>query len=121
MRFCLKPLFTLACLFSLALHARSALADPVEMVFDGQGAVSRKWTLQQLNRDLPADWSGYNYLVLEFRATSPQRIELELHTPTKVISKRLHPFQNAPGPRCDSLKVFFRAGEWWKRSGIIDQ
>jgi len=30
-----------------------------------------------------------------FRATSPQRIELELTTPGRVIAKRLHPFQNA--------------------------
>jgi hypothetical protein len=70
-------------------------AGAVEFVFDGRGAVSKRWTLQELNPALPADWSGYNFLVLEFRATSPQRIELELHTPGRVIAKRLHPFQNA--------------------------
>jgi hypothetical protein len=84
-------------LFTLALGLVTAVAQagPVEFVFEGHGAVSKRWTLAELDPALPADWSGYKFLVLEFRATSPQRIELELHTPGRVIAKRLHPFQNA--------------------------
>jgi hypothetical protein len=40
----------------------------------------------------PADWTGYDYLVLEFRASSSQRFELGLQTGDKLISKRIHPF-----------------------------
>ena len=83
-----------------------ARAGPVEIVFEGRDAVSRQWTLKELNADLPSDWSGYSFLVLEFRATSPQRIELELHTAGKVIAKRLHPFQNALVRAAIPLKYF---------------
>ncbi|HWA09743.1 MAG TPA: hypothetical protein VG838_09860 [Opitutaceae bacterium] len=86
-----------------------ASAAPVEVTFQGQGAVSRKWTLAELNPDLPSDWTPYNFLVLEFRASSPQRFELELHTPGKVISKRLHPFQNALVRAAIPLKYFSAA------------
>ena len=58
---------------ALGLAAFVAHATPVEFVFEGRGAVSKKWTLKELNPDLPSDWSGYNFLVLEFRASSPQR------------------------------------------------
>lgn len=87
----------LVALFALALEfaAAAANAAPVDFTFDGRGVVSKRWTLAELDPALPADWSGYKFLVLEFRATSPQRIELELHTPGRVIAKRLHPFQNA--------------------------
>jgi hypothetical protein len=80
---------------TLGLAGVITRAAPVEVVFSGTGAVSKKWTLAELNPELPSDWTGYKFLVLEFRASSPQRFELELHTPGKVISKRLHPFQNA--------------------------
>jgi hypothetical protein len=89
----LKSAVLLAWTFVLA--GAVAQAGPVEVVFQGRGAVSRQWTLKELNPELPSDWSGYNFLVVEFRATSPQRIEFELHTSGKVITKRLHPFQNA--------------------------
>ena len=91
---------------AVGLASANAQAGPVEVVFQGRGAVSRLWTLKELNPDLPSDWSGYNFLVLEFRASSPQRIELELHTPGKVIAKRLHPFQNALVRAAIPLKYF---------------
>jgi hypothetical protein len=93
-------------LLAFGLAAAAAQAGPVEIVFEGHGAVSRQWSLKELNPDLPSDWSGYSFLVLEFRATSPQRIELEIHTAGKVIAKRLHPFQNALVRAAIPLKYF---------------
>jgi hypothetical protein len=93
-------------LIPFCLLLRAAAAGSVQFIFNGHGAVSKLWTLKELNPDLPADWSGYNYLVLEFRATSPQRIELELHTSHQKISKRLHPFQNALVRAAIPLKYF---------------
>jgi len=90
----------------LLLCAKLLRADPVSAVFDGAGKVSKEWTLKVLNPDLPADWSAYNFLVLEFRASSPQRFELELHTAQKTISKRIHPFQNVLVRACIPLKYF---------------
>jgi hypothetical protein len=96
-------------MLALGVLAAHLLAAPVEVVFAGKGAVSKKWTLAELNPDLPSDWSGYNFLVLEFRASSPQRFELELFTPGKVIAKRLHPFQNALVRAAIPLKYFSAA------------
>jgi hypothetical protein len=91
---------------AIGFAGAAAQAGPVEVVFQGRGAVSKQWTLQELNAELPSDWSGYNFLVLEFRASSPQRFELELHTRGKVIAKRLHPFQNALVRAAIPLKYF---------------
>lgn len=83
------------CLAMILLHTGNLQAAPLQVEFTGSGSVSKKWSLKELNPDLPADWSPFKFLVLEFRAISPQRFELELHTPKEVISKRVHPFQNA--------------------------
>ena len=53
---------------------------------------TREWTLNELNPDLPCDWTGYHFLVLEFRSTSSQRFELGLQMSPKSVSKRIHPY-----------------------------
>jgi hypothetical protein len=103
-----RSVFLLAGL-ALGLVVTLTQAAPVEVTFQGQGAVSKKWTLAELNPDLPSDWTPYNFLVLEFRASSPQRFELELHTPGKVISKRLHPFEGALVRAAIPLRYFSAA------------
>ncbi len=56
-----------------------ALDQPLQVTF--QGRVSEhKWTLEQLDPQWPSDWSPYEYLVLEMRASSPQRFSLWIHT-----------------------------------------
>ena len=54
-------------------------------------SIERKWTLKELNPDLPSDWSAYDFLVLELKASSPQRFELGFDTPYGIITKRIHP------------------------------
>jgi hypothetical protein len=66
-------------------------AEPNTILFN-QPISTQTWTLKQLNPALPSDWTGYDYLVLEFRASSSQRFELALQTPGKLVSKRIHPF-----------------------------
>jgi hypothetical protein len=51
-----------------------------------------EWTLKEINPDLPSDWTGYDFLVIEFRATSSQRFELGLNMSPKSVSKRIHPY-----------------------------
>jgi hypothetical protein len=48
-------------LFTLALGLVTAVAQagPVEFVFEGHGAVSKRWTLHELDPALPAEWWGY--------------------------------------------------------------
>jgi hypothetical protein len=65
------------CLAAPALHA----ALPVQSTFTGVKS-ERTWTLKELDPDLPSDWTGYEVLVLEFKASSSQRFELALETAT---------------------------------------
>ncbi|MBC7784773.1 MAG: hypothetical protein H7144_13125 [Burkholderiales bacterium] len=55
---------------------------------------THEWTLKQINPELPSDWSDYEFLVVEFRASSSQRFELGLKTATQHVSKRIHPYPN---------------------------
>ena len=43
--------------------ASTALAAPQRVLFEGAES-EHKWTLRELNPELPSDWSGYDYLVL---------------------------------------------------------
>ena len=51
-----------------------------------------EWPLQEINPGLPSDWTGCNFLVIEFRATSNQRFELGLKMSPRSVSKRVHPY-----------------------------
>jgi hypothetical protein len=44
---------------------------------------------------IPDDWSDYNFLVIEWKASSSERFQLELFTPDGMVAKRIQPFQNA--------------------------
>lgn len=68
-------------------------AAPLRVVFDGPEA-EHKWTLKELNPNLPSDWSPYNFLVLEMKASSPQRFWLAFHSQGKVQRRQLHPLPN---------------------------
>ena len=65
------------------------------MVFSGEGISKNAFPTKQLNSDLPADWSDYKYLIMEFQASSPQRFEVGLHTANGYLYKRIHPFAGA--------------------------
>ena len=53
------------------------------------------WTIKELNPDWPSDWSNYRYLVVEFKASSPQRFEFRLNTPKGFSRVMMHPYQGA--------------------------
>lgn len=75
------------CLSATAVHA----ALPVKTVFTGVKS-ERTWPLKELHADLPDDWTGFEFLVLEFKASSSQRFDLGLETPQGRIAKRIGPF-----------------------------
>jgi hypothetical protein len=52
---------------------------PIKATFEGKTA-EHKWSLKELDTQLPSDGSDFNYLVLEIRTSSPQRFSLWLHT-----------------------------------------
>src|SRR5215471_17528868 len=94
----------LSAVISLLLAAATArAADPVKITFT-PAAFDHKITLKQLAPiapDLPADWSAYNFLIIEWRASSSERFQLGLYAndgPNNsevMVSKRIGPFQNA--------------------------
>lgn len=63
---------------------------PVSTKFTGAKS-ERTWSLKELNPELPTDWAPYEFLVLEFKASSSQRIELGLETAQGRVSKKIHP------------------------------
>lgn len=54
------------------------------------------WSLDEIEATLPGDWSPYEFLMLEFRASSSQRFDLAIEAGDgSRIAKRIHPFANA--------------------------
>jgi len=75
---------------ALALLAPAARAATVRAVFDGPLSEHR-WSLKEIAPSLPSDWSGFEFLVLEMKASSPQRFELRIHTADRTLGRRIHP------------------------------
>ncbi len=71
----------------------SADAASQSVSFEGAGQ-EYKWALSELNPELPSDWTGYNYLVLELRASSPQRFTLSLFSTNLIQRRQVHPLPN---------------------------
>jgi hypothetical protein len=72
---------------------QTAFSAPHHVTFEGAESM-HKWPLKELNPDLPSDWTGYNYLVLEMKVSSPQRFALALYSPNLTQSRQMHPLAN---------------------------
>jgi hypothetical protein len=75
-----KFLFTLTtfllCLFTSAQKT-------VKINFDSNKEVSgKKFAIRDITQGLPTNWDGYNFVVLEFRITTPQRFHVGFTTAT---------------------------------------
>jgi hypothetical protein len=53
------------------------------------------WALSDIAPGLPSDWSEYNFLVLEFNASSPQRFYVGPVTSGGLLAKSVQPFPGA--------------------------
>ncbi len=67
---------------------------PVQALFEG-ASPEFKWTLKELNPELPSDWSAYDFLVMEWRATSPQFFNLKLFNGEVARTARINPLAGA--------------------------
>jgi hypothetical protein len=83
--------FLLIWAFAFAMISCVGRAAPVQATFSGARS-ERSWTIKELNADIPSDWSQYNFLVLEFKASSSQRFGLGLQTANRKLTKTIHPF-----------------------------
>ncbi len=82
--------FVCSVLALVFLLIQPALTAPKCVVFDGAES-TQKWALKDLNPDLPADWTGSNFLVLELKASSPQRFWLTFYSGTTVQRRQIQP------------------------------
>jgi len=69
-------------------------AMPQRVVFEGTGTSEKKWALKELDASLPSDWTGHAFLVLEMKASSPQRFELIFYSGEKAQRRTMQPFAN---------------------------
>lgn len=69
-------------LFAFTTLAMVQCAPPVHKVaFDSTKELSgQKFALKDINPELPADWDDYNYVVLEYKISTPQRFQLGFTT-----------------------------------------
>jgi hypothetical protein len=82
--------FWIPTLLTLGAVAGSAGGETRRAVFEGAGS-EQTWPLKDLDPNLPGDWSGWKFLVLEMRLSSPQRFDLRIQDAGGVRSVRLSP------------------------------
>jgi hypothetical protein len=78
---------------ALAFPLSSLQATNQFVVFDG-AASEHRWDLKGLNPNLPSNWEGYEYLVLELKASSPQRFSLALFSGDRAQRRQMQPLPN---------------------------
>jgi hypothetical protein len=76
----------------LLLTGCSTKNQPFIVKFEGE-IKEQKWSIQELNHDLPADWSSYGYLTFELRSSTTQRFDLKLYDTSGVRRLTIQPFQ----------------------------
>jgi hypothetical protein len=79
-----------AAIVYFAFTVSTVQAAPQRVVFEGEQS-EQKWVLKELNPELPSDWTGYNYLVLEMKASSPQRFNLIFYSGSVAQRRQMQP------------------------------
>jgi hypothetical protein len=82
--------YCLSVVFLLLAATGPARGETRRVVFEGAGT-EQKWALKDWSAGLAADWSPFQFLVLELRMSSPQRFELRVHNANGIRSARLSP------------------------------
>ena len=89
-----NPAIPLTIASILLLTGCSAKDNTKTIVFDGK-SFEQKWAVSDLNRDLPSDWSAYEFLTFEMNASSTQRFYINLYDSAGMRRLRILPFQGA--------------------------
>jgi hypothetical protein len=89
-----KPSSFLTVLLLIIIAGCSAKKEPVKVTFEGK-FLEKKWAIKELNPDMPADWSGFNYLSFDMRSTTTQRFDLKLYDSAGIRRLTIQPFQGA--------------------------
>jgi hypothetical protein len=85
-----NPFVTTLILLLIASILLSCSQEDLTIRFDSNMEVSgRKFALDDINPDLPEDWGGYEYVILEFMITTPQRFQVGFTTETGYNELRI--------------------------------
>jgi hypothetical protein len=76
------------------LTACSAQNKPVIVNFEG-ALSEKKWAINELNPDLPSDWSPFGFLTFEMNSSTTQRFDLRLYDSAGTRRLTIQPFQGA--------------------------
>lgn len=68
--------------------------EPKVVKFEGK-QFEQKWAVKDLNRDIPADWSSFQYLTFEMKSSTTQKFDLKLFDSAGVRRLTIQPFQGA--------------------------
>lgn len=91
----MKSIFQIITIFFLFILVACATQDETHVVqFEGE-SFQKNWAISDLDPEIPADWSSFNYLTFEIKASSTQRFFLNLYDAEGLRRIRIHPFQNA--------------------------
>jgi len=80
---------------------------PLRLVFDS-ALCEHKLALKDLDPAMPSDWSGYTYLVIELRASTPQRFALWVYTADGPRRIEIQPFGQNVWLRASIPLQYFR-------------
>jgi hypothetical protein len=78
----------------LILPACSSEKEPFVVTFEGTNS-QHKWALSDLNPELPADWSSYEYLTFDMKASSAQKFDLQVFDAGGMRRLEIWPVQGA--------------------------
>lgn len=86
--------FACACLSFAALCTTGAQAQqkPLVAVLDS-ASKAQQWPLRRIDPSLPKDWTGYNYLVLQMRVSSPEGFDLNIFDAGRKLRLMVYPMQ----------------------------
>jgi len=76
----------------LILTACSVRQDQIIIKFEGDRPVNT-WAIQELNPEMPADWSSSGFLTFEFNSSTTQRFQVILHDAGGNRILEIVPFQ----------------------------
>jgi hypothetical protein len=104
----------------MLLSAADAASEQLRrVVFEGARS-GHKWALKDLNPELPSDWSTFEYLVLEFRHSSPQRFYLFVYDkggPRRVV---MQPYGQGVWVRASVPLKYFQRRDYGNQMAAVN-
>ena len=76
----MKYKLVVLCILSILLAGCAGKREITIRFSDDVEMSGKKIALKDINPDLPTDWDGYNYVVLEYKTTTAQRFQLGFTT-----------------------------------------